>query len=80
MEANIDRSYKRLPREHDHIGSNFHIYAESQDHAADQQVSKFHHISLRIDPAQQQHGPVDKIPEYYRNWNLKETGFLKLSP
>ncbi len=68
-------------RQHDHIGCEFHGYAEGEDQTADQETDNFHQILLRIQPVDQVfHGKINKISEKDGDRNLKELDRLIVLP
>ena len=69
---------ERFPGEHRHIGEDFCVYAESQDHAPDQQMDDRRKIGLRIHKKEHDHSQVDEISEQDGDRDLQQMLRLKI--
>ena len=69
---------ERFAGEHRHIGEDFCVYSESQDHAPDQQIDHRRKIGLRMYEKQHDHGQVDKISEQDGDRDLQQMLRLKI--
>ena len=72
------RTDERFAGEHRHIGEDFCVYAESQDHAPDQQIDHRRKIGLRIHKKEHDHGQVDEISEQDGDRDLQQMLRLKI--